>query len=64
MLHNRVLYQKTSNQVNLVLDHVQDMLSVLVHSRDVAFSTVLMDSWYATKSIMLYIQYLRQKIVE
>ena len=38
------------------LDHVQDMLSVLVHSRDVAFSTVLMDSWSATKSIMLYIE--------
>ena len=37
------------------LDHVQDMLSVLVHFRDIAFSTVLMDSWYATKSVMLHI---------
>ena len=43
------------------LDHVQDMLSVLVHSRDIAFSTVLMDSWYATKSVMLYIESLQKK---
>ncbi len=38
------------------LDHVRDMLSVLVDSRDVAFSTVLMDSWYASKSLLLYIE--------
>ena len=38
------------------LDHVQDMLSVLVNSRNVAFSTVLMDTWYATKSVMLHIE--------
>ena len=31
------------------LDHVQNMLDVLVNSRNVAFSTVLMDSWYASK---------------
>ena len=38
------------------LDHVQDMLSVLVNSRNVAFSTLLMDTWYATKSVMLHIE--------
>lgn len=38
------------------LDHVRDMLSVLVNSRDVAFSTVLMDSWYAAKSLLLFIE--------
>ena len=43
------------------LDHVQDMLDVLVNSRDVAFSTVLMDSWYATKMLMLYIESLGKK---
>ena len=43
------------------LDHVQDMLSVLVESRHVAFSAVLMDSWYATKSVMLHIESLKKK---
>ena len=38
------------------LDHVRDMLSVLVHSRHVIFSTVLMDSWYASKPLLLYIE--------
>ena len=38
------------------LDHVRDMLSVLVYSRDVVFSTVLMDAWYASKSLLLYIE--------
>ena len=38
------------------LDHVQEMLSVLVASRDVAFSTVLMDAWYATQPVMLHIE--------
>ena len=38
------------------LDHVQDMLSVLVNSRNVAFSTVLMDTWYAAKSVLLHIE--------
>ena len=32
------------------------MLSVFVESRALAFSTVLMDSWYATKSVMLHIE--------
>ena len=38
------------------LDHVQDMLSVLVNARNIAFSTVLMDTWYATKKVMLHIE--------
>ena len=42
------------------LDHVRDMLSVLVYSRSVAFSTVLMDSWYASKSLLLYIESLKK----
>ncbi|RKU11744.1 transposase, partial [Candidatus Poribacteria bacterium] len=43
------------------LDHVQDMLDVLVNSRHVAFSTVLMDSWYASKVLMLFIESLGKK---
>ena len=42
------------------LDHVRDMLSVLVNSRNVAFSTVLMDSWYASKLLLLYIESLNK----
>lgn len=38
------------------LDHVTDMLSVWVNHRHLLFSTVLMDSWYATKSVMLHIE--------
>ena len=43
------------------LDHVRDMLDVLVNSRDVAFSMVLMDSWYASKVLMLFIESLGKK---
>ena len=42
------------------LNHVQDMLSVLVYARKVAFSTGLMDTWYATKRIMLHIESLEK----
>ena len=42
------------------LDHVRDMLSVLVNARNVAFSTVLMDSWYASKPLLLYIESLHK----
>lgn len=38
------------------LDHVQDMLSHLVHHKGLACRTVLMDTWYATKELMLYIE--------
>lgn len=37
------------------LDHVADMLESL-RERQVPFSTVLMDSWYATKDLMLDIE--------
>ena len=37
------------------LDHVTEMLSVWVYHRHLLFSTVLMDSWYATKAVMLHI---------
>ncbi len=38
------------------LDHLRDILSVLVYSRAVVFSTVFMDAWYASKSLLLYIE--------
>ncbi len=37
------------------LDHVRDMLHSVSH-RGVPFETVLMDSWYATKDLMLLIE--------
>jgi hypothetical protein len=37
------------------LDHVLEMLKSLVYSKLLPFSTVLMDSWYATKTLMQYI---------
>ncbi len=36
------------------LDHVEEMLSMAGH-REVPFSTVLMDSWYATRELMMLI---------
>lgn len=42
------------------LDHVRNMLWVLVYSRDVVFSTVLMDAWYASKPLLLYIERLEK----
>ena len=38
------------------LDHVQAMLLNCVHSKQLQFWAVLMDSWYATKEIMLAIE--------
>lgn len=37
------------------IDHVLDMLESLIGYKGLPFSTVLMDSWYATNKIMLYI---------
>lgn len=42
------------------LDPVEDMLSVLVRVRNVAFSTVLMDSWYPAKRLLVLIGSLRK----
>ena len=37
------------------LNHVTEMLQRLVYSKMLPFCTVLMDSWYATKDLMQYI---------
>ena len=42
------------------LDHVQDMLTNCVYQKQLLFRAVLMDSWYATKEIMLFIEQLRK----
>lgn len=36
------------------LDHMKDMMKMAIH-REVTFTTVLMDTWYATTEMMLYI---------
>ena len=38
------------------LDHLSDMLTNALHSKQLNFKTVLMDSWYATRNIMLMIE--------
>lgn len=38
------------------LDHLQDMLHHCVYAKQLPFWAVLMDTWYATKDIMLYIE--------
>jgi hypothetical protein len=40
-------------------DHVQDMLGSCIY-RQLQFCTVLTDTWYATKSLMLYIENLKK----
>lgn len=40
------------------LDHVKEMVSLLFYHKHLLFSTVLMDSWYATKDLMLLIEQL------
>jgi len=42
------------------LDHVQDMLTHCVYQKQLLFRFVLMDSWYATKEIMLLIEDLKK----
>ena len=37
------------------VDHVKNMLLGLVYQRNLPFNMVLMDTWYAIKSLMLYI---------
>ena len=41
------------------LDHVHDMLTNGVYHKHLRFSAVLMDSWYATKDVMLFIEQLK-----
>jgi hypothetical protein len=38
------------------LVHVQEMLSTLVYHKQLPFEAVLMDSWYATKDLMLHLE--------
>ena len=38
------------------LDHVQDMLTNVVYHKQLLFQAVLMDTWYATKDLMLFIE--------
>lgn len=42
------------------LTHVQEMLTNTVYSKQLLFRTVLMDSWYATKDLMLHIETLHK----
>jgi hypothetical protein len=42
------------------LDHVHDMLANGVYQKQLLFRFVLMDSWYATKEIMLFIEELKK----
>lgn len=37
------------------LDHVKDMLTQIVQHKQLPFHAVLMDAWYATKDLMLFI---------
>ena len=42
------------------LDHVQDMLTNVVYQKALPFYAVLMDTWYATKDLMLFIESLEK----
>src|SRR3954470_15523357 len=42
------------------LDHVREMLSNIVYEKQLPFQAVLMDAWYATKDLMLYIESLKK----
>jgi tRNA-binding EMAP/Myf-like protein len=37
------------------IEHVEEMLQNLIHHKALPFQSVLMDSWYATNKLMLYI---------
>ncbi len=38
------------------LDHVREMLTHIVYQKALPFQAVLMDTWYATKDLMLFIE--------
>ena len=42
------------------LDHVQEMLTNVVYQKALPFQAVLMDTWYATKELLLFIESLQQ----
>jgi hypothetical protein len=52
LLDYRIFAPDTDGKTKI--DHVPDMLAV-VKNRGIAYGCVLMDSWYATTSIMKYI---------
>ena len=41
---------------NTKLDHMQDMLRNCIYQKELDFRAVLMDTWYATKNVMLQIE--------
>ena len=42
------------------LDHVREMLTNIVYHKQLPFQAVLMDTWYATKDLMLFIESLQK----
>ncbi len=42
------------------LDHLREMLQNVVYEKQLPFQAVLMDGWYATKDVMLYIESLQK----
>jgi hypothetical protein len=42
------------------LDHVREMLQNVVYEKELSCQAVLMDAWYATKDLMLYIESLKK----
>jgi hypothetical protein len=42
------------------LDHVREMLAHLVYQKQLPFEAVLMDTWYATRDLMWFIESLQQ----
>lgn len=42
------------------LDHVREMLTNVVYQKHLPFHAVLLDTWYATKDVMLYIETLQK----
>lgn len=42
------------------LDHVREMLTNVVYQKQLPFHAVLMDTWYATKDLMLFIESLKK----
>ena len=45
------------------LDHVREMLTNLVYHKQLPFRAVLMDTWYATKDLMLFIESVAQDLL-
>ncbi len=53
------LYDPDGNGQSM-LDHVAAMLNGVVYSKHLAFTTVLMDSWYATQALMAQMDQLKK----